>query len=333
MSEENSQIFSPMAMVKIDGPTIKKLREQQGLTQLYVATAVSVTTDTISRWENGRYPSIKRENCIKLAETLGVPLEKLLLPEEDPAPKESPVSDPSPELPVEETKEKIALKTVTTSVRNQRKKLFFAALLAILVLLLLLLFKFTLSSTSKKPEINRMAPAWSLPEGSLPVRITIVPQNTQPVTLILKENIDPTTTISNVSPESAGKSGDGAIRWLERVSEPETCSYVLTPHGKPGTVVPLQGSWATSGSSENITGGQQSIELGQYHWADENRDHIIDDREIILVYDRYSDVPGFENEIDRIEDIWLGVGYRWDNSQHKLIILQKKDSGETSNEK
>jgi transcriptional regulator with XRE-family HTH domain len=333
MSEENSQVFSPMAMVKIDGPAIKKLREQQGLTQLYVATAVSVTTDTISRWENGRYPSIKRENCVKLAETLGVPLENLLLPEEPPAPEESPVSEPPPEQPAKETEEKSALKTVAVSVRNQRKKLFFAALLAILVLPLLFLFKFTFNPTTKPPEINRMAPAWSLPDGSLPVRITIVPQNNQPVTLILKENIDPATTISNVSPESAGKPEDGEIRWLERVSEPDTCSYVLTPHGEPGTVISLQGSWATSGSSENITAGQQSIELGQYHWADENRDHIIDDREIIQVYDRYSDVPGFENGIDHIEDIWLGVGYRWDNDQHKLIILQKKDSGETSNEK
>lgn len=327
MIEENSQIFSPMAMVKIDGPAIKQLREQQGLTQLYVATAVSVTTDTISRWENGRYPSIKRENCIKLAETLGVPLPQLLLSEEKPA------SETSSEPPAKETGEEIVPKKVTTSVRNQRKKLFFAALLGSLVLLLLLLFKFTLSPSTKTPEITRLAPAWSLPEGSLPVRITIVPQKKQPVTLILKENIAPETTISNVSPETAGKSENGEIRWIKRLSEPDTCSYVLTPHGEPGTVISLHGSWATSGSNENTTAGRQSIEVGQYHWADENRDHVIDDREIILVYDSYSNVPGFEKGIDRIEDIWLGVGYRWDNSQHKLVILQKKGSRETSNEK
>ena len=46
-------------MVKIDGARVRRLREQKGLTQLYVATAVQVTTDTISRWENKRYPSIK----------------------------------------------------------------------------------------------------------------------------------------------------------------------------------------------------------------------------------------------------------------------------------
>ena len=68
----------PMSMIKIDGAKIKLLREQQGLTQLYLATAVEVTTDTISRWENRRYPSIKRENGLKLAEALNVPLEELL---------------------------------------------------------------------------------------------------------------------------------------------------------------------------------------------------------------------------------------------------------------
>ena len=63
-----------MVMVKIDGSKVKRLREQKGLTQLYVATAVQVTTDTISRWENKRYPSVKKENCLKLAETSELPL-------------------------------------------------------------------------------------------------------------------------------------------------------------------------------------------------------------------------------------------------------------------
>ena len=42
------------AMVKIDGTRVRAIREQKGLTQLYVATVVEVTTDTVSRWENGK---------------------------------------------------------------------------------------------------------------------------------------------------------------------------------------------------------------------------------------------------------------------------------------
>ena len=64
--------------VDINGSKIRSLREQNDLTQLYLATVVGVTTDTISRWENRRYPSIKLENARKLADALGVPLEELL---------------------------------------------------------------------------------------------------------------------------------------------------------------------------------------------------------------------------------------------------------------
>ncbi len=64
--------------VDINGNKIRLLREQKELTQLYLATVVGVTTDTISRWENRRYPSIKPENARKLAEALGYSIEELL---------------------------------------------------------------------------------------------------------------------------------------------------------------------------------------------------------------------------------------------------------------
>ena len=62
----SDQIYpgSPV-MVKIDGSKVRAIREAKGLTQLYVATAVEVTTDTVSRWENKRYPSVKKENGIQ----------------------------------------------------------------------------------------------------------------------------------------------------------------------------------------------------------------------------------------------------------------------------
>jgi len=75
-------------IVRIDGKKIKQFREQQELTQLYVATVVGVTVDTISRWENKRYPGIKKGNCLKLAEALEVDLADLL--ESSPEEKKSP---------------------------------------------------------------------------------------------------------------------------------------------------------------------------------------------------------------------------------------------------
>ena len=63
----------------LDASEIRRVRESQQLTQLYVSKVVGVTTDTISRWENNRYPTIRRENALKLAEALEVPLEDILL--------------------------------------------------------------------------------------------------------------------------------------------------------------------------------------------------------------------------------------------------------------
>ena len=79
-------------MVRIDGAKIRQQRENQKLTQLYISTIVGVTTDTISRWENKHYQSIKLENAEKLAQALEVPFEDILKQEETPEP-EPQVSD------------------------------------------------------------------------------------------------------------------------------------------------------------------------------------------------------------------------------------------------
>ena len=83
------------AMVKIDGTRVRAIREQKGLTQLYVATVVEVTTDTVSRWENKRYPTIKKENGLKLAEALEVELSEIL----DSGDQEAPPAAPPPTIP------------------------------------------------------------------------------------------------------------------------------------------------------------------------------------------------------------------------------------------
>lgn len=81
-----SEIVYPggQVMIRIDGTKIRQIREQKGLTQLYIATAVEVTTDTVSRWENKRYPSIKKENALKLAQALEVDLSELMESESEP---------------------------------------------------------------------------------------------------------------------------------------------------------------------------------------------------------------------------------------------------------
>src|SRR5512145_1266747 len=83
------------ASVCLDGGILKRIREEKRLTQLYVASVVGVTTDTISRWENNRYPTIKRDNAEKVAMALEVPLEEILR-QEPAAPEPEPEAVPLP---------------------------------------------------------------------------------------------------------------------------------------------------------------------------------------------------------------------------------------------
>ncbi len=53
--------------IAVDGTSLRRIREEKRLTQLYVSKVVGVTTDTVSRWENNRYPTIRRDNAVKLA--------------------------------------------------------------------------------------------------------------------------------------------------------------------------------------------------------------------------------------------------------------------------
>ncbi len=68
----------PSQSVAIDGLSVRRIREEKRLTQLYVAKVVGVTTDTVSRWENNRYPTIRRDNALHLAEALEVELDAIL---------------------------------------------------------------------------------------------------------------------------------------------------------------------------------------------------------------------------------------------------------------
>ena len=84
MGSMTSNSYSdPNTMAKIDGAKVRRLREEKGLTQLYLATFVGVTTDTVSRWENRRYQTVKQANALKLAEALEVTIEDILDQEEE----------------------------------------------------------------------------------------------------------------------------------------------------------------------------------------------------------------------------------------------------------
>ena len=70
--------FRSPPTVKLDGDTVRRIREEKSLTQLYVAEVAGVSVDTVSRWENNRTQAVRRENAQGLARALEVELEAIL---------------------------------------------------------------------------------------------------------------------------------------------------------------------------------------------------------------------------------------------------------------
>lgn len=310
----------PMSMVKVDGAKIKNLRESQGLTQLYLATAVQVTTDTISRWENKKYPTIKKENGVKLAEALNVELDDLLLTEEVAAANETPTSA----SPVEETPPAQSPKPQNPPF-GKRKTI---GLLASGLFLLggYVVWQFLTPPPDPIIFAERDLPHHGVPGQPFPVLIRvsgITAENS--ATVIIKENLPNGAKILKIAPDnSGGAMKKETVKWLKKIDGPTTFAYVATITGEDSSAFTFSGNASVSGDSSTpaVIAGNNSILLGPYHWADTDQDGRINDNEILAVHERYKEIEGIAVDIETIEAIWLGSGYSW-NSKTKSFKVRE----------
>jgi transcriptional regulator with XRE-family HTH domain len=309
----DNSFAGPMSMVKIDGAKIKLLREQQGLTQLYLATAVEVTTDTISRWENRRYPSIKRDNGLKLAEALNVQLEDLL--------EEEPVEEHSPEtLPSDQTlivKHQDTPKSILA--KNWPLVILSGTLFCVVMAFIWYFFH---SSTSGSFTAQRIVPAHCIDDQPFPVIIKVTGTPDTATALIIKETFPDNGTIHATSPiVTAGGLKNNQIKWLKKIESQALFAYVISVSGKEAENVNFNGTAAISHDSETPINGDNTISIGQHHWADTDKDNVISDDEILTVYDQYSEITDIDLNIDLIEEIWLGSEYLWDTATATFRII------------
>ena len=307
----------PMTMVRIDGAKIKRIRERQGLTQLYLATAVEVTTDTISRWENRRYPTIKKENGLKLAEALNVELNELLE-------EELPASHPGEGgHSAEEAGTAPSTKTHPSPPAALRR-IWPLLLLSATVGLVLLGFLFALHPPPPQfaVTVERVLPQHATLGQPFPVLLEILGDPDKSTTLIVKENLPAGTILLQTSPPETGGGGNtNQLKWLKKINGKTVFAYVISVADASGQLQ-FNGSAAVSSNPEaslTIT-GMESINLSDYHWADTNRDNSISDDEILAVYDRYGDLTGLDLDLDQVEEIWLGSGYTWNSVTASFVI-------------
>jgi transcriptional regulator with XRE-family HTH domain len=298
-------------MASIDGEKVRKLRETKGLTQLYVATVVGVTTDTISRWENRRYPNVKQENAEKLAAALEVELGEIALDEEIPpagAPEASGGDDGPPSA--------------------RRRPIWFRFWLLLLIILVLAgLWRFHAGQVEKiAVAATRLLPP-HIPAGEVfPVIIHVERQGGETFPLIIKETIPAgCEPVRSAPPFTRLDEKQRELKWISRTGGAKTTiAYLVKAPAKitDGNMV-FSGTVTLRNVDSQpvaITGARE-IAIADFHWVDADRDGRISDEEILAVYDRYGALDQLGYNWGKIDDIWSGTGYRWDAVARKYVII------------
>lgn len=288
--------------VAVDGEAIRSIREQKRLTQFYVSKVVGVTTDTVSRWENNRYPTIKRENAIKLAEALEVELVDILK-------RELPVSGAADQPP------------------ERSGRLKWIAGVGLFLSGCVVLWFVVLQNNhfvASQLHAERNIPAHAAPGSQFLVQLTVAadpPLNG----LVLKETFP--AGLHFISAEPAATSIDrerGVVRWIFRQPVlPLQIFYRL----EVSRDHPLGSTLAVAGEVVTNPDGQPSVvpieAVGQIsieplHWADNNANMIIDDLEILAFSELLEQTTLFDEEWDRLEELWHAGGYSWDQENFQF---------------
>ena len=304
----------------LDGKKLRQLREEQRLTQLYLATAVEVTTETISRWENKPAPSIKLENAQRLAEVLQVPL-TALLPEEK-------SSMPAPETEAVENSPLFA--------RRPSLRLVSAVFALFLFTLFFLSWYFHSEAVLPRAQAQRYLPDHSLPGQPFPVLLQMQTE-TGSNSLMLREDLPAGIILLAATPPSVNTSEYSStarqLKWISPAGGPSRQDFVYLVQTAPyagdrqysfsGTLVS-----AKRGGRPRVIAGATTVRINHCHWADENCDQSIDDYEMLSVFDLIPNAEEAGLDVASIKAIWAGQGYMWHQAESRLEILSRRDAGQ-----
>lgn len=308
------QLPGGITIVRINGTQIKNIRQEKGLTQLYLSEIVGVTTDTISRWENRRYPSVKMENAQKLAQALEVELDEILDHHKETVPDTNVAKVDSGD----------------ESFTPLWHTLLFRICSSVFVLFSLALSWYFFSSTNNAPAFSatRILPPHVAPGQIFPVLIHVHNPSSSSIALILKETIPAGGIIDESVPAFTNmNTKNNEVHWIKRTDKAMIVfAYtVKAPESirdnSKGLI--FEGAVTLKKTKNKLTEikGDTSVAIAVYHWADTNQDAMIDDEEILAVYDLYGDTLALNFNRDLIDDIWAGSGYRWNEKTKQFEIL------------
>ncbi|SDL39700.1 Transcriptional regulator, contains XRE-family HTH domain [Geoalkalibacter ferrihydriticus] len=300
-------------MVNLDSDAIRRIREEKRLTQLYVAKVVGVTTDTVSRWENNRYPSIKRENALRLAEALEIPVGDILEKGTAPtAPDQG--ADVVPEEPAGEKGSPLLRRIVA---------LVFFAFVAVAV---------TVFFWGRQDELaldrfsaQRLLPNYAAPETVIPVRIRLMADTTAKG-FILREHFPRGWKMVEASPPPSSLDNEaGVARWIIKPGEERprvVYRLKVDATADVGSQARFSGEIVVSPTGRSLsvpTNGDKVLKVAPIIWADLDGDGVIDDGEMLEASDTYDEMRGVHMDWDILEKIWDAGGYRWDAEEVRFI--------------
>jgi len=296
---------STLPVVAIDGAKIKSIREAKQLTQLYVASVVGVTTDTISRWENNRYPTIRRDNAEKLAAALEVDPGAILKREEGGEESDEALSSP----------------------KRSRHRRFLVPVIALAVFLAIAAV-FLSRQMSVIPTAERNLPAFGAPGEIIPVQIKIDRKDAGTEGFIVKEKLPAGWRFTNSLPPAAGKANVDEVKWLIPAGTGSVAiSYTVRIPPLAGLKTPALFTGEVVVNVDKISrrkslSGDTTVTVDAVHWADENGDGRIDDDEIMPAFYLTDEMKGLGLDWDTVEGIWNGKGYSWDFQKKQFVIIR-----------
>jgi DNA-binding XRE family transcriptional regulator len=294
----------------LEGATLKRLREEKRLTQLYVSKVVGVTTDTVSRWENNRYPTVRRDNALKLAEALEVPLEELL--------------------------RRPAAATEKTPPPKNLMLLVIASLLAVLVMAGLLMLVLWQTGRQSPPPASitaeRILPHFAAPGSDIPVQVKLT-QRADDSGFILREYLPKGWKLLQANPPASSVDNDnGMVRWIVKAGDArDRIAYLVRVGGSaaPGSYGIFQGevvAGAADVKSAVPVNGDGRVAVAAVLWADQNGDGRIDDSEMLQASYTVDDMAGVKIDWLELEHLWNAGGYRWDKSRQKFLPLSPQET-------
>ncbi len=300
--------------VAVDGTALRRIREEKRLTQLYVSNVVGVTTDTVSRWENNRYPTIRRENAIKLAEALEVELKDI-------------IKKDIQNQPVEEKQNSIFF--------GKRIWLVAAFFLAVVLLVWFFVLQRSIPFDSQL-QARRLLPIHVAPGHELLIQL-VISAETPLKGMILKEEFPPGWQFISSDPEVASvDESAGVARWIFR--NPKTLFTVYYRLGVPNdvsleNVISVSGELIANPEGQQFilpVSADQRVSIRPFHWADTNANYVIDDMEILVFSELTENTSELDDEWYLVEQIWHSGSYHWDDVNYRFVPASAEENPATT---